>query len=843
MTDTNYHELSYAEVLEKLHTPISGLSSNEAHSRTKIGGQNIITNKNEHTLWSIILEQFASPLIFILIFACLITLYLGDSIESIVIFGSVLINVALGVYQEFSAENTLRSLRKLITHHATVLRDDEIHFIEAGHVCVGDIIILQAGERVPADARLIEVTSLDIDESILTGESLPVCKHANEIRRGLISERNNSIFQGTFVSGGRGRAVVTAIGNNTELGKISNSLDKTHTVITPVGDAVSKLSRYVTYITIIITLIIIAIGIYRGESLYHMLVLALAVAVGAIPESLPITLTVILSRGVFAISKKGGLVRNLGSSETLGSTSLILTDKTGTLTEGKLSLREIIPCGEIPLSPLDILTKAHNNISCSVEKPNPDKNTWIIKGNAFESIILKEIYAQTELKDTITSEMISPFNSKNKYSLSRRNNEITILGAPDILLHYSSQSISVTQEIRNKLEHLTSESNRIVAIGTTELDHQSNLMNVTIQGLFVFSDPLRPLIKQHIAHIQSFGIPVKIVSGDHPQTVASIARQVGIACEKEHIITGGELSVLSDQELLPLLKNITIFARVTPDDKLRIGKLYQSLGEIVAMTGDGVNDAQSLKAMDIGISLASGTDVAKNASDIILLTDNFNTITETIKEGMNIKSNIQKSFVYLMSNSLDEIFVTVSALIFALPIPLTALQIIWINMVTGALPAMAFAFDTNDLSNRKHSGEIFSSRIRYFTFSYGLISSVLLAIMYPLLLNIGISIILSQSIFFACFGLYILGVTYSFKNIEKTIGSYPLFNNMLLNIANIIGVLLLAITIFTRLGNSIFTLVPIPATYLWIPCAWVILNIVIVECMKYIIMIKKPHNT
>lgn len=853
--NTLYWSVPLHTLEEVLETTADGLSNDEASSRLDTYGQNTFDAKSTNTPLRVVLAQVISPLIGVLLFAASITYYLHEFIETLVILGAVLINIVFGAYQELKAENTIEKLQNYIKNKARVLRDGNMTEIEAYNLVPGDIIHISYGNRVPADVRIIESINLTVDEAILTGESMPVQKSTCEVTGDAITERKNSLFCGTYVVNGNAVAIVVNTGNNTEIGKIAASVLKTKKVLTPVQTAVNKISWYIFLLVIAIVVFIFFLGISRGESVNSMLVLASAVAVGAVPEALPIALTVILAIGVLNIGKKGGLIRKLSAAETLGSTTLILTDKTGTLTKAELSLGNIFTTADIikkdfedntldtevklTSSQKELLRLAGYNTEATVEKITDDMNNWAYSGSAFDTVILKSIYTYGIDITDIKKRVLLAFNSTNKYSVSVCSNDNIILGAPDILLQASTLSEQEKQVAIETLKTLSEQGKRLIAIGkkvSQDTDNYS-IDGLEFLGLFTFSDPLRPDIKKSIKDIQSKGVVVKIITGDLPGTAKYIAHKVGIKATDDEILNGEQIRKFTDDELITILPTIKIFVRVTPEDKLRIGNLFRSMGEIVAMTGDGVNDSPALKSMDIGISLASGSDVAKSAADMILLDNDFKTITNSITEGYKIRANIQKVFVYLMSNSLDAVFVITGTLITGLALPLNPLQIIWANIVTGTLPALAFAYDSNHsiYKNKKGSG-IFNFKIQFMAIGIGIFSSILLFLLYFVLVKKLEDIPLARSIFFVCFSTYILTISYSFRNLEKLITQYNPFSNRQLNIANLIAFMLIIGTMYIPAMQKIFDITTIPLFLLWIVIAWNVLNVLIIEFAKWVFM-------
>lgn len=860
--NTLYWSVPINTLMEVLETQSNGLTTKEVKNRVSIFGKNTFESKSSNSALWILLSQLLNPLVGILLFAGAITLYLQETIETVVILAAVLINIVFATYQEFKAENTIEKLKAYIKNKAKVLRDGNMIELDASDLVPGDIVHISYGSRISADMRIIEATNLTVDEAILTGESVPVVKFDSIIESDLITDRTNSLFSGTYVVNGNATAIVVNTGENTEIGKIASSVSRTKKVLTPVQNAVKQISWYIFLIATVIVIVIFFLGIHRGESIASMLVLSSAVAVGAVPEALPITLTVILAIGVLNISNKGGLIRKLSAAETLGSTTLILTDKTGTLTQAKLTLgnifltkdiinndfKETTSDARINLSheQKELLKTAFYNIEATVEKVTENSNNWIYSGSAFDTIILKSIYDHiVDIRHEKKRILVSPFNSTNKYSISSDEHELVVLGAPDILIKASTLSDKEQENAENVLALLSSQGQRLIGVGIKKKKHVDDVTmeNIEFLGLFTFSDPLRENISHSIKDIQAKGVDVKIITGDLPGTAKYIAHRVGINAKDDEILSGEQIRKFTDDELKVVLPKIKIFVRVTPEDKLRIGNLYRALSEVVAMTGDGVNDSPALKSMDIGISLASGSDVAKSAADMILLDNNFKTITDTITEGHKIRANIQKVFVYLMSSSLDEVFVIAGALIVGLALPLNALQIIWVNIITGTLPALAFAYDSNhSIYKNKKGSHIFGFKVKFMALGLGIFSSLLLFFLYMFLMKyFSYDTLLARSIFFVCFVTYNLTISYSFRNLDKLITQYNPFSNMRLNLANIIALILIVATMIIPGMQQVFDVTYIPFALLWIIVLWNVLNLGVIEVTKWVFM-KLAHR-
>ncbi|MEK7569477.1 MAG: cation-transporting P-type ATPase [Patescibacteria group bacterium] len=855
--------LSLAEVVSRLQTKEEGITETEAKKRLSQYGSNTFHARERAHPASLFFKQFVNPLIFLLVAAAILTAILGAKLDTAVIAFAVFLNVLLGFSHEYHAENTLSRLTTFIKERSRVIRDGREQEIDSSLLVPGDIIKLSYGSRVPADGRIFSANNFRVDEAILTGESTPVEKNEGPIAASaIVAERKNIAHAGSLVVEGYATAVVTATGNSTEIGKIAGVVSRIKRVKTPLQAGVGRLAWLIFLAVLLIVAGIVILGILRGEPLLSMLVLSAAVAVGAVPEALPIALTIILAIGSERIAKKQGIVRKLSAAETLGSTTLLMTDKTGTLTLADMELRGIYPTHAL-LSDKDgakegkkiteegkkLLELALVNVDVAIENPKEDKNQWIFRGRPFEVDIVREAIANDVPLDSVlslSSFLVLPFNSTNKFSVSEKDHRYILMGAPEILLRKSDISKEDYLKLLGWIEKTSQEGKRIIGLADfpkkdgdkTKSFSPKNIGDLNFLGMLVFYDPIRPNISSAIKNIESHGVKMILVTGDLVGTAISVAKSLDWKVEKEEVLSGADLQALSDKELLSLLPKIKIFARVTPEDKLRIGELYRKLGEIVAMTGDGVNDAPALKAMDIGISLGSGSDVAKSAADLVLLDDNFKTISLAIDEGRRILYNIRKAFVYLMSNSLDEILVIGGSLIMGLAFPLSALQIIWVNLFTGSLPALSYAFDENmdkEKSTGRNLGLIFTREVKALAFGVGITSSLLLFVLYWALLRAGVPLETARSVFFVCFSSYILAVAFSFRSLYRPLFSYPVFSNKYLNISILVAIGLLVFTMASPFMRGIFDLAPLP--FLWLPLilVWIVFNILLIEGVKYLL--------
>jgi len=844
------------EVLSKLGTSVNGLSEEEVKKRLDIFGYNNFKKNNNLSIPKLAVKQLMSPLIFILIGAAILTGVLHEWLNMFVIISAILINAGLGLYREYQAENTLEKLKTYIKDRSRVIRNGNEQEIESSLLVPGDIIKLSYGSRIPADARLILVNNLKVDEAILTGESIPETKIINIVSESTqMADRTNMVYAGTLVIEGFATAVTIETGNKTEIGKIAEMVSSTERVDTPIQKGISKLSWYIFILVISIVVCIFVLGVFRGEDVFHILILSAAVAVGAVPEALPIALTVILSVGAERIASKKGIIRKLAAAETLGSTTLIMTDKTGTLTKADMQLVGVhtfdmlindnyfeSSMTHLSENQKEILKLALHNIDVIIQNPNEKEKDWKFSGHPFEVNIAKaSALHNIALKEIILDQnfLYIPFNSSNKFSISKNSKKCIIMGAPDILLKKSNIDKDTYLKILSWIQDASTNGKRLIAIGSFDAKKEMdiNIDSITFEGILSFFDPIREEVPLAIENIETHGVKVVIITGDLKGTAISVAKSLGWSVNDEEVLSGEDIRIMTDDQLLEIVKRIKIFARVTPEDKLRIGNLYRQLGEIVAMTGDGVNDAPALKSMDIGISLGSGSDVAKSAADLVLLDDNFQTISMAIDEGRRILANIRKTFIYLMSNALDEVFVIGGSLIMNIALPLTALQIIWVNLFTGSLPALAFAYDENfdkGIDKRLKKKELLTTEVKILSFGLGTISSILLFLLYYTLLKFGIDVKISRSIFFVCFSIYILVIAFSFRSLYKPIFSYNPFSNKKLNIAILVGIGLLITTMTLPFMRNLFEIAPLPVSWMWLVILWAVFNILLVEVAKWI---------
>lgn len=855
-----FWSMTFEEVVRFFVTDIeAGLSEEEVKKRLDIYGKNIIPARGEKSnSLKIFLSQLKSPLILVLIIAGFVTIFISDYRDSVFIFFAVIVNSVLGFYQENKAEKAISELKTYIKQRARVLRGGKEKEIPAEDLTLGDIIRLSQGDRISADGRIVYSNDFQVDEAILTGESLPEEKsHEVVSDNSTLADQRSMVFAGTLVVQGVCTAIVCRTGINTEIGKIAKLIESSGHEKTPLQKSITKFSIYLSLLLSLLTVAVFAIGIVSGEPFVKMFLTSVAVAVSAIPEGLPISMTVILAIGVQRMAKRKAVVRKLIAAEALGSTTTILTDKTGTLTVAKMALSKIIPN---ELDENKLLELALKNCDVLVENPEENPDMWRIDGKIMEVAIVRSAGKRGMTYDQITNKkdvlQYLPFNSTHKFSVSlieKHNKHLLVfLGAPDILLSHSHLDNQEKRELHEKINSIAQGGERLLGLATKEINHHDDyslissigkdfsLHGIKFEGLITFKDPLRPGIKNTVELVKSAGLKVVIITGDHKGTATSVAKEIGLEIKEGSVLDASEISALSDQELKKQLPDLKVISRVTPGDKLRIVKLYQELGETVAMTGDGVNDAPSLKQANVGIAMGSGTEVAQGVSDLVLLDDNFETIVAAIEEGRQILGNIKKVIVYLLSNVADGLILVGGSLVFGIPLPLNALQILWVNFFTDSFPAIAFAFekDENILTRgirherEKQKEKLFDPMMKFLILVIGISTSLLLFAVYYVLLKLGYDIKLIHTFTFAAFGTYTLLVAVSVRSLNKSIFNYPIFSNIYMTLGIILGFLLMALAIYAPFFQNLFETVSLPFSWVVGVLGIGIINVFLIELTK-----------
>lgn len=844
--------LSPDESLDLFQSQREGLTQAEAQHRLQIYGQNLVRQKEGASRLKLIIEQCKTPLILILIVAACVTGFLREWLDTIVILAAVIVNAGLGFWQENKAQTILEHLASYIRVRARVRRDNQEREMDAADLVPGDIIRVSQGDRIPADARLLFANNLHVDESILTGESLPIEKHPNAVTATTpLAERTCMLYGGTLVVEGFGDALIVATDEHTEFGKIALLSAQKSPEPTPLQKAVARFSKQLGTALILVTLTIFGTGLWFGHAPVDMFLIAVAVAVSIVPEGLPIALTIILAVGVERLAKKQGIVRKLLAAEALGSTTLILTDKTGTLTQAKMTLTNILPWHD-STSAADLLAHAVLNTDVVIENPDDSPQDWRLVGRPMEVALVRDAAAHQvllpkELKEVHILDRF-PFHSRYKYSLTliqdKHEQREVLIGAPEIILPFTTLSLEEQNRLRLQIEERAATGERLLGVAykirhTTHptLHTTEQPINFIFEGLLAFRDPIRPHVKGAIARIGASGVRTIMITGDHPGTATTIGKDLGLFRNKTKALTGEDLRKLSPRSLASRAQSTSVYARVTPEQKLDIVRLYQSQGEIVAVTGDGVNDAPALEAADIGVAVGSGTDVAKSAADLIILDDNFETIVLAIEEGRRILGNIRKVLVYLLSNILDLTLFIGGALLLGLPLPLTPLQILFVNFFSDSFPAIAFAFEEeNDARNQKRRQHLlFDNEMRILILVLGFSTSVLLFALYLFLLRAGHDPKIVHTFLFASFATYTLLMTFALRSLERSIFTYHPFGNPYLTGGVGIGILLTLSALYLPWLQRALDTVALPLPWLLAVFGVGIVNVCGVELVKWLV--------
>ncbi len=836
-----WHTLAATDVLKRLDADTqNGLSDAEATRRLAANGRNELTAGKRISPWKIFLAQFQNILMLILIAGIGLSAVLGHTIEAVTIGVIVLFSTILGFLQEYRAERAMDALRVMAAPTATVIRNGEEREIAAALLVQGDIILLKAGDRVPADARLIESINLRTEEAPLTGESLPVSKSTDIIadEQAAAGDRLNITFAGTAVTYGRGTAIVTDTGMQTQFGRIAGLLQTLDEQRTPLQENLKKLGKSLAIAAGVIVLLITGLGIARGEPVLEMIIFGIALAVAVVPEALPAVVTISLALGVQRMVKRHALIRRLLAVETLGGTSVICTDKTGTLTKDEMTVRRILtadgitdvsgdgyePTGsftrgnsekEIDTVMKDLLRAA---VLSSDAHLTEQKTMWDIKGDPTEGAMVVAAAKAGLHKHELDKEYPRidevPFTSEAKCmtTIHTTPNDHTIAcakGAPEVMLERCTHERTVDgdraltaerrAEILAEAGRMAHNALRVLAVASKKnVTRAQAEEGLTFLGLFGMIDPPRTEAKDAIRTCRAAGIRPVMITGDHPITALAIARELGLAGNDDAAMTGKEVDMLDEQAFMHAVMTTSVFARVSPVHKLRIVTALQSKGAVVAMTGDGVNDAPALKKADIGIAMGiTGTDVSKEAADMILTDDNFASIVAAIEEGRGIFSNIKKYLMYMLTGNLGEVGLIVIASLFGFPIPLSAVQILYINLATGGLPALALAIDPpeRDLMSRpprlQRSG-IFTRPVLALMLTGGLWSMLVNLAIFLWALYSGRSLTEAMTMTFVSLVLIHFFKAYSFRSDRQSIFTNP-FANRWLNIAIIWEIVLLAL--------------------------------------------------
>lgn len=790
----------------------AGLSEKEAQERLKEYGPNILPEKIPPSSLVLFLQQFKNPLVYILVAAGFVTIFLKDFSDTVIIFFVVIINSILGFVQEQKASNALQSLKAMIHPEVDVYRDGSKKTVNIENVVLGDIVELEQGNKVPADGKLISANRFLVEEAMLTGESTPVNK-----------KEDDEVFMGTIVSSGEALMEVERTGADTQMGKIAQSVQKPQED-TPLTKQVKKFSNQLTVLVVILTAFVAVVGLLTGRETTEVFKTAVALAVSSIPEGLLIALTVVLAVGMQRILKKKGLVRNLVSAETLGGVTTICVDKTGTLTFGKLKVVDFE--GKVDEICIEHFSKSDDPIMIATRK-------WIKENQASLKQLDGKLNTGCVLVDNI------PFDPRNRYYAtllehSGGNREIYVTGAPELILQWTDLSSSEMRDVTKRIGELTMDGKRV--IGMAKKNAGANLQKISKDqieiklkwiGLIVFTDPVRDGVANSFKQTKKAGIKTIVITGDYAETASAVMNELKMEVSKERTILGSDLEKMSVEQVSALLKRVyrsgdgaVLFARTKPEQKLKVITALKGNGEVVAMMGDGVNDAPALHKADIGIVVGEATDVAKESADLVLIDSSFETIIEAIKEGRGIFDNIRKVILYLMSDAYEEIVAVILTIVFRLPLPVSAVQILWINIISDGFPHLALSVDPKvegimDRPPRSPKSVLISPWMKELIVIVSLSGGVIAYLLYSYYINKTGNYEIARSVAFATLGINTLIYVFSVRTLMLPFYKESFFNNKWLNFAVFAGMFFQVLPFLVPTLRDFFKLQPL-GVYEWV---------------------------
>ncbi len=876
-----WHALSADEAFQNVQSQPEGLSPAEAAERMLRYGPNELQAAHRVSPWEILLEQFKNVLILILLGATALSLFLGHGIESIVIAVIVLLAVVLGFVQEYRAERAIEALRQMAAPTATVVREGIELKVAAKELVPGDVILLHTGDRVPADARLLEAINLQVEEAALTGESVPVEKHIQPLESGdlPVGDRRNMVYAGTAVTYGRGRGLVVSTAMQTEFGKIAQLLQTIETGKTPLQHNLDKVGTVLARAAFVVVALIVVLGLLRGQPFIEMLIFGIALAVAVVPEALPAVVTISLAIGVQKMVKRNALIRRLPAVETLGSTSVICSDKTGTLTKDEMTVRKVFTAGQMfsvsgagyapegvfstnggtPSAitpPLHQMLMAATLASDTTLVRDP-AGSWDIKGDPTEGALVvaaaKAGLEKSSLDSAYPRLHEIPFSSETKRmtTLHRTDGTVTAYakGAPEVILQDCDSLVTPNgvqvldsagrEQILAQAHTMAGEALRVLGISyKPSATPDTAQRGMTFLGLAGMIDPPRPEAKAAIAVCAEGGIQPVMITGDHPVTAQAVARERGLLRNGGRVVTGAELESMPDEQLEREAEEISVYARVSPAHKLRVVTAWQKRGHIAAMTGDGVNDAPALKKADIGIAMGiTGTDVTKEAAAMTLTDDNFASIVAAVEEGRGVFGNIKKYLMYLLSSNIGEIGLMAGSALLGLPLPLTAVQILYVNLATDGLPALALAVDPpeKDLMKRKPRNPrtgIFTRPVVTLMVLGGIWSALINLGLFTWAMSSGRSLEEAMTMTFVALVLIQFFKAYNFRSDRHSVLNKP-FANKWLNLAVGWEIVLLILIVYLPFLHEPFSTYALPAIDWLIVGALAVTIVPVLEIAKW----------
>lgn len=834
-----------------------GLNKNQAKDRLETVGLNQFEKPKPFSLGKLVFQQFRSPLIYVLMIAAATTFLLGEYLDAFVISLVVVVNASLGFWQEFKAAKSLEALKNYLKPQITVLREGKKQEIGLQELVPGDIVFLDTGGSIPADGVVTSAQMLVVNEAVLTGESRPVDKTPYNLKKvdsladiqgGEVHDDNANkwVFMGTNVSAGIGQMLIVRTGNETQMGKIAKSLSATSDEETPLQKQLAGLARILMFLVVGITAILFPLGIYQGVGWLEMFETAVAVAVAAIPEGLAVSMTVILAIGMQRILSRKALVRKLVAAETLGSVSVICCDKTGTLTKGKMQVVDYI-------GKRDLLVRSALFANDDRDEESKAMVEWVENELKQKKLIWTKAQTVHAIRQAFGRVAAIPFSSANKYAASlnqgARTEFISLAGAPEIVMERCSLKKTDKEKITESIHKLASQGYRIIGFAGKVTKDEKKLTDSKLQklewyGLLAFADPLRPKVKEALSQARLAGVKVKVITGDYKETAIAVLEPVLGQLSEAEVITGPELAKMTESELRQRIPQISLFARTSPEQKLVIVNALKEANEVVAMTGDGVNDAPALKAADIGVVVNEATDVSKQTADMVLLDSNFSTIVSAIREGRGVYDSIKKVVAYLLADTFQELILIGGSLILGLPLPVTAIQILWINLVEDSFLGIALAFDSSDNNvmkekPRKRGSSILDSEIRTLVVIVGFASNLVLLGLYSFLLTREVALQHLQTFMFVSMASNSLMYIFSIKSLKKNIWNEQIFDNKFLVGAVGLGFILTFAAVYVPLLQKLLGTVPLSSLDILVVFALGLTTIALIEFIKWIFIHKK----
>lgn len=857
-----YFRLPVEACFKDLETRSEGLTNDEVSQRLETYGKNALEEGHKPTLFAKFLEQFKDLMIIILLVAAVISGIFGDVSDTFIILAVVLLNAVIGVVQEYKAEKALEALKNMSLPFAKVRRNGVVVSIKSEDIVPGDVVILDAGDFVPADLRLSTISSLKIEEAALTGESVPVDKELAPImaEQVVLNDMKNLAFSGSFVVYGRGEGIVVGTGMNTEVGKIAQMIMTETDEMTPLQKNIQKTSKYITIGILAIAAITFITGIMTGKEVIDMFLMSISLAVAAIPEGLPAIITIVLAIGVTAMAKENAIIKKLSAVETLGCTEIICTDKTGTLTQNKMTITNVYLPGDKEADDRFL----EQMVLCNDSKLSIENGEPATIGDPTENALVNYGFYKGKDKNDLEKKYPRvhelPFDSDRKMMTVVNTydsvNAAVVKGAPDILLSKCTQIkteqgvVPMTEAFINEIESankkMASQALRVLALATktvednvTDKTSETLETDLTFLGLMGMIDPPRQEVKGAVAHCKVAGITTVMITGDHRDTAFAIAKELGIAEREDQVITGIELNNISDEAFAERVTHFRVYARVSPEHKLKIVKAWKKRGKIVAMTGDGVNDAPALKVSDIGIGMGiTGTDVTKSVSNMILQDDNFATIVVAVEEGRHIYGNITKAIQFLLSCNIGEVITVFVATLMGWT-ALLPVHILWVNLVTDSLPALALGVDKTNLSvmkdkPRQSSDSIFAGLVGKSIIYQGILEGLLVLGVYYYG-HVNYDAITASTMAFASLGLIQLAHSLNVRSNSKSIFKTGIFNNKYLMGAIAIASILQVLPIVVKPLNEVFKVTQLNGVQWGIVLAASLSIVAIVEVIKLFI--------